>query len=46
MSTKGSINTSLKNQTILKFVNYVMQKGKKSLALKLISNSLEQINLK
>jgi small subunit ribosomal protein S7 len=46
MSTKGSINTSIKNQTILKFVNYVMERGKKSLALKLISNSLEQIRLK
>ncbi|MBP8016462.1 30S ribosomal protein S7 [Candidatus Gracilibacteria bacterium] len=46
MSTKGSINTSIKNEKLLKFVNYVMQGGKKSLALKIISNALEEIRSK
>jgi ribosomal protein S7 len=46
MSTKGSINTSLKNEKILKFVCYIMHNGKKSLALKIMSNALEEIRAK
>ena len=46
MSTKGKISTGIKNERILKFVNYIMKSGKKSLALKIISNVFEELKAK
>ncbi|MDD2565941.1 MAG: 30S ribosomal protein S7 [Candidatus Gracilibacteria bacterium] len=46
MSTKGSVITGMKNERILKFVNYIMKDGKKSLALKIISNTFEEMKAK
>ncbi len=46
MSTKGKVLTGMKNERILKFVNYIMKDGKKSLALKIISNTFEEMKAK
>lgn len=46
MSTKGKVLTGIKNERILKFVNYIMKDGKKSLALKIISNVFEEMKAK
>lgn len=46
MSTKGKILTGVKNERLLKFVNYVMKEGKKTLALKIMNNAFEDIKAK
>lgn len=46
MSTKGKILTGVKNERLLKFINYVMKEGKKSLALKIMWNTFEEIKAK
>ncbi len=46
MSTKGKIMTWVKNERLLKFTNYVMKEGKKTLALKIMSNVFEEIKAK
>lgn len=43
MSTKGSMNINMKNERLMKFVNYTMKCGKRSLALKILSNTFEDI---
>ncbi|EKE27212.1 MAG: hypothetical protein ACD_3C00241G0001 [uncultured bacterium (gcode 4)] len=46
MSTKGKIMTGVKNERLIKFTNYVMNDGKKTLALKIMSNVFEEIKAK
>lgn len=46
MSTKGNILTGIKNERLLKFINYIMKEGKRSLALKIIGNTFEEIKAK
>lgn len=46
MSTKGKILTGIKNERLLKFINYVMKEGKKTLALKIMNNVFEDIKSK
>ena len=46
MSTKGTISTGIRNERLLKFTNYVMKEGKKTLALKIMSNAFEEIKAK
>jgi small subunit ribosomal protein S7 len=47
MSTKGKIDSNImKNERLVKFINYVMKEGKKSLALKIMSDVFEQIKAK
>jgi small subunit ribosomal protein S7 len=46
MSTKGSVSINMKNDKLMKFVNYVMKSGKKYLALKIMTNAFETIKSK
>ncbi len=46
MSTKGSVSLNMKNEKLMKFVNYVMKEGKKYLAMKIITNAFEVIKTK
>jgi small subunit ribosomal protein S7 len=46
MSTKGSVSLNMKNEKLMKFVNYIMRSGKKYLALKIITNAFEVIKSK
>lgn len=41
MSTKGNITLNMKSEKLAKFVNYVMKQGKKTLAMKIMSNTFE-----
>jgi small subunit ribosomal protein S7 len=43
MSTKGKVSTGIKNERVLKFTNYVMKEGKKTLALKIMSNAFAEM---
>ena len=46
MSTKGTITVNVHNEKLMKFVNYVMKCGKKTLALKIVSSAFETIKTK
>jgi len=46
MSTKGTINLNMHNEKLMKFVNYVMKCGKKTLALKIVSAAFDIIRTK
>jgi small subunit ribosomal protein S7 len=46
MSTKGTIVSKFVDQRTNKFVNYLMKEGKKSLALKLIGNTFDEMKKK
>ncbi|EKD29413.1 MAG: hypothetical protein ACD_78C00421G0005 [uncultured bacterium (gcode 4)] len=46
MSTKGNITVTIKNEKIAKFVNYIMKEGKKTLAMKILSNTFETMKKK
>jgi small subunit ribosomal protein S7 len=45
MSTKGTI-IAVKNERIAKFANYIMKAGKKTLAMKILSNTFEAMKKK
>lgn len=46
MSTKGTVSLNMKNERLVKFVNYVMKEGKKYLAMKIVTNAFEAIKSK
>ncbi len=46
MSTKGTVSLNMKNEKLMKFVNYVMKEGKKYLAMKIVTSAFEAIKAK
>lgn len=46
MSTKGTISLNMHNEKLMKFVNYVMKCGKKTLALKIVTEAFDTIRAK
>ncbi|NDK19740.1 30S ribosomal protein S7 [Candidatus Gracilibacteria bacterium] len=46
MSTKGNVTVAIKSERIAKFANYIMKEGKKTLAMKILSNTFEAIKQK
>jgi small subunit ribosomal protein S7 len=46
MSTKGNITVTVKSERIAKFANYIMKAGKKTLAMKILSNTFETMKKK
>ncbi len=46
MSTKGSVAFVTQNEHLLKFINYIMKGGKKTLAYKIINNTFDILRQK
>ena len=46
MSTKGSVTLTIKNDRLAKFANYIMKAGKKTLAMKILSNTFDAMKKK